>query len=235
MQTSPTPAGEIIPRYPHPSLTVDVVVFSVLQDCLQVLLIKRGKEPYRGSWALPGGFVEMDESLDDAALRELQEESGLSYAYLEQLYTYGEPERDPRGRVVSVAYFALAPRDAAGLVHSGSDASHVCWYPVDGLPSLAFDHGEILAYALRRLRYKLEYSAVGFELLPEAFTLSEIQRVYEIILGEVLDKRNFRRRIQKAGIIEPIPEQRTGERRPAQLYRYREDAVAEVKARRLFP
>ena len=235
MQPLHTSTGEITQRYPSPSLTVDVVVFSVLQDCLQVLLIQRSREPFRGSWALPGGFVEIDESLDDAALRELREETGLSYAYLEQLYTYGEPRRDPRGRVVSVAYFALAPRDAAGLVHSGSDVSHVCWYPVDGLPSLAFDHGEILAYALRRLRYKLEYSAVGFELLPEAFTLSEIQRVYEIILGEKLDKRNFRRRIQQAGIIEPIPEQRAGERRPAQLYRYQEDAVAEVKARRLFP
>jgi 8-oxo-dGTP diphosphatase len=235
MQPSGLSTGDIARRYPTPALTVDVVIFCVLQDCLQVLLIQRGREPFRGLWALPGGFVEIDEALDDAALRELQEETGLSYAYLEQLYTYGDPGRDPRGRVVSVAYFALAPRDAAGLVRGGSDASHAAWFPVDALPSLSFDHGEIMAYALRRLRYKLEYSAVGFELLPEAFTLSEIQRVYEMILGEKLDKRNFRRRIQQAGIIEPIPERRAGERRPAQLYRYREDAVAEVKARRLFP
>ena len=235
MQPSGFSTGNVTHGYPTPSLTVDVVVFCILQDCLQVLLIQRGREPFRGFWALPGGFVEIDESLDDAALRELQEETGLSYAYLEQLYTYGEPGRDPRGRVVSVAYFALVPRDAAGLVRSGSDASQAGWFPVDALPTLSFDHGEIMAYALRRLRYKLEYSAVGFELLPEAFTLSEIQRVYEIILGEKLDKRNFRRRILQAGIIEPIPERRAGERRPAQLYRYREDAVAEVKVRRLFP
>ncbi len=223
--------------YPHPrpALTVDVVIFTLRENRLHVLLIQRADEPFAGMWALPGGFVRMEESLEDAALRELQEETGLQQAYLEQLYTYGELERDPRGRVVTVTYFALIPADAPIRAEGGSDASQAGWFPIDELPRLAFDHAEIANYALRRLRYKLEYSAVGFELLPESFTLSEIQRTYEMILGETLDKRNFRRRILEAGIIEATPHMRSGEGRPARLYRYREDAVAEVKARRLFP
>jgi 8-oxo-dGTP diphosphatase len=175
----------------------------------------------------------MEEGLENAALRELNEETGVEEAYLEQLYTYGDPGRDPRGRVVTVAYFALIPAGTPVRFEGGSDARQACWYLVDQLPPLAFDHTEIIAYALRRLRYKLEYSAVGFELLPGEFTLSEIQHTYEMILGEMLDKRNFRRRILEAGIIEPTPHMRGGEGRPARLYRYRADAVA-GKARRLF-
>jgi 8-oxo-dGTP diphosphatase len=186
-------------------------------------------------WALPGGFVQMQESLEEAACREMEEETGVREAYLEQLYTYGDPERDPRGRVVSVAYFALIPADAPVRKEGGSDARTAEWHRIDDIPQLAFDHEQIVSYALRRLRYKLEYSAVGFELLPEQFTLSELQTTYEIILGEKLDKRNFRRRILDAGVIEATPHKRTGEGRPARLYRYRDDAVAEVKARRLFP
>lgn len=222
-------------EHPRPALTVDVVIFTLRADRLQVLLVRRAEEPYADQWALPGGFVQMDESLETAAARELEEETGIQGAYLEQLYTFGEPERDPRGRVVSVAYFALIPAGAQARAAGGSDASAAQWFPIDALPSLAFDHAEILAYALRRLRYKLEYTAVGFELLPKEFTLRELQHTYEIILGENLDKRNFRRRILEAGIIEATPQKRTGEGRPARLYRYREDAVAEVKARRLFP
>ena len=150
--------------------------------------------------------------------------------YLEQLYTYGDPSRHPARRVVSVVYFSLIPSDAFC-----APAEPVTWFPVDDLPALALDTADILAYAVRRLRYKLEYSAAGFELLPEFFTLSELQRTYEMILGERLDKRNFRRRILQAGIIETTTQRRSGEGRPAQLYRYRPDAVAEVKARRLFP
>lgn len=221
--------------YPRPSLTVDIVVFSLREARLQILLIERRDPPFAGCWALPGGFVRMEETLEAAALREMEEETGLAHAYLEQLYTYGEPERDPRGRVVSVAYFALIPADVAMRPEGGSDARAARWFPADELPSLAFDHAEIAAYALRRLRYKLEYSAVGFELLPEYFTLSELQTTYEIILGVGLDKRNFRRRILDAGIIEATETRRGGEGRPARLYRYRPDAIAEVKARRLFP
>jgi 8-oxo-dGTP diphosphatase len=222
-------------EYPRPALTVDIVTFTLRESQLQVLLVKRAKPPFAGDWALPGGFVEMDETLEAAAGRELEEETGLSQAYLEQLYTYGDPERDPRGRVVSVAYFALIKATAPVRQEGGSDAAAARWWPVDDLPALAFDHAAILAYALRRLRYKLEYTAVGFELLPDLFTLSEIQHTYEMILGETLDKRNFRRRILEAGIIEPSEHLRGGEGRPARLYRYRPDAVAEVKARRLFP
>jgi 8-oxo-dGTP diphosphatase len=221
--------------HPRPALTVDIVIFTLRDERLQVLLVKRRSEPFAGAWALPGGFVEMDESLEDAAGRELEEETGVQEAYLEQLYTYGEPGRDPRGRVVSVAYFALIPADARVQIEGGSDATEARWFPVESLPELAFDHAEIASYALRRLRYKLEYSAVGFQLLPGEFTLSELQHTYEIILGERLDKRNFRRRILDAGIIEKTPNTRAGEGRPAQLYRYRPDDVAEVKARRLFP
>ncbi len=222
-------------EYPRPAVTVDVVAFTVRQARLQVLLIQRQRPPFAGAWALPGGFVGMDEPLEAAAERELAEETGVSGAYLEQLYTYGDPHRDPRGRVITVAYFALIPADAPVRAEGGDDAAQARWFPVDDLPPLAFDHADIIAYALRRLRYKLEYTAVGFQLLPETFTLTELQRVYEIILGEKLDKRNFRRRILQSGVIEPTPHYRSGEGRPARLYRYREDAVAEVKARRLFP
>jgi 8-oxo-dGTP diphosphatase len=222
-------------EYPRPALTVDVVIFTLRENRLYALLVQRGDPPYAGMWALPGGFVNLDESLEAAASRELEEETGIQQGYLEQLYTYGEPGRDPRHRTVTVAYFALIPADAPFRAEGGDDARQARWWPVDCLPELAFDHNEIVGYALRRLRYKLEYTALGFELLPDEFTLSEIQHTYEMILGEKLDKRNFRRRILGAGIIEPTPHLRGGEGRPARLYRYRPDAVAEVKARRLFP
>jgi len=222
-------------EYPRPAVTADIVVFTVRENQLDVLLIQRKEAPFAGMWALPGGFVNMNEPLEDAAQRELEEETGLKEGYLEQLYTYGDPDRDPRGRVITVAYFALIAAGASFQPEGGSDASRADWHSVNELPSLAFDHAEIIAYAVRRVRYKLEYSAVGFELLPEEFTLTELQTTYEIILGEKLDKRNFRRRILEAGIIEATSHMRTGEGRPARLYRYRDDAVAEVKARRLFP
>lgn len=221
--------------HPRPELTVDVVIFTLRDEQLSVLLVKRARPPFQGYWALPGGFVEMDERLENAAARELEEETGVQDAYLEQLYTYGEPGRDPRGRVISVAYFALLPKNALAHEEAGSDAAQLGWFAVGSTPELAFDHDQILNYALRRLRYKLEYSAVGFQLLPDTFTLTELQHTYEIVLGEPLDKRNFRRRILQAGIIEPTQQVRSGEGRPAKLYRYRPDAVAEVKARRLFP
>lgn len=222
-------------EYPRPALTVDVVIFTLRENHLQALLIQRGEPPFAGMWALPGGFVRMDESLESAAQREMQEETGLKEAYLEQLYTYGEPQRDPRGRVVTVAYFSLIPADAPVRHEGGNDACQAAWFRVDSLPTLAFDHAGIIDYALRRLRYKLEYTAACFELLPEEFSLSELQHTYEMILGETLDKRNFRRRILESTIIEPTEHMRGGEGRPARLYRYRADAVAEVKARRLFP
>lgn len=220
-------------QYHYPAITVDVILFTLREQDLQVLLVRRKNPPFEGRWAIPGGFVEAAESLDAAARRELEEETGLRDLYLEQLYTFGDPKRDPRGRVITVAYFALAP--APLVVQAGDDASDARWWSVYKLPLLAFDHAKILRYALQRLRYKLEYTAVGFQLLPPSFTLTEIQNAYEIILGEPLDKRNFRRRILEAEVIEETGVVTVSRGRPAKLYRFRDDAVAEVKARRLFP
>jgi 8-oxo-dGTP diphosphatase len=215
-------------------VAIDVVIFALRDDDLQVLLICRRRWPCEGAWAIPGGFVGLDESLEKAAVGKLEEETGLTDVFLEQLYTFGKPGRDPRDRVITVAYFAVI--QATSIVpRAADDAEHVRWWSIYDLPPLAFDHADILSYALTRLRYKLEYTAVGFELLPEVFTLTELQTAYEIVLGEELDKRNFRRKILGAEVIEATGEYRTGEGRPAQLYCYREDAVAEVKARRLFP
>jgi len=224
----------LLEDYPRPSVTVDVIIFTLRGDELQALLIRRRNPPFKGMWAIPGGFVSVDESLEEAALRELEEETGVRDVYLEQLYTFGSLGRDPRGRVITVAYFALVPADAVHPL-AGSDATETRWWPVYDLPELAFDHNDILDYAFQRLRYKLEYTAVGFELLPETFTLSELQTAYEVVLGEELDKRNFRRKILSADVIEETGDYHTGEGRPARLYRFRDDAVAEVKARRLFP
>jgi 8-oxo-dGTP diphosphatase len=218
----------------RPLITVDVVAFTLRDSDLQVLLVRRPGWPCAGLWAIPGGSIGGDEALEAAARRRLEEETGLADVYLEQLYTFGAPDRDPRGRVITIVYFAVVP--ATGIVpRAAEDADRVRWWSMYQLPPLAFDHAEILSYALTRLRYKLEYTAVGFELLPETFTLTELQSAYEVVLGEELDKRNFRRKILDAGVIEPGGGYRSGEGRPARLYRYREDAVAEVKARRLFP
>lgn len=217
----------------RPSVTVDIVIFTLRDDDLQVLLVKRKAAPYANRWAIPGGFVSKNERLDDAARRELEEETSVRDVYLEQLYTFGDPKRDPRERVITVAYFALVPAPLA--IAAGGDAADARWWSMYRLPKLAFDHAEILDYALTRLRYKLEYTAVGFQLLPETFTLTELQKAYEIILGIELDKRNFRRKILDAQVIEETGEYRTGEGRPAMLYRYRPDAIAETRARRLFP
>lgn len=222
-------------QYERPSVTVDVVIFALRDQDLKVLLIQRKHPPFADYWAIPGGFVDMQESLEAAALRELEEETGVRDVYIEQLYTFGQPDRDPRTRVITVAYFALVPDMALASLQAGTDAADARWWSIYALPPLAFDHAGILDYALTRLRYKLEYSAVGFELLPEKFTLSELQSAYEVILGEKLDRGNFRKKLRKAVVVEPTRESRTTGGRPARLYRFRDDAVAEVKARRLFP
>ena len=235
MLTTETLTGYDPNRYERPSVTVDVVIFSLINNQLQVLLVKRKYAPFADVWAIPGGFVRIDEPLEDAAARELAEETGVTNVYIEQLYTFGSPGRDPRTRVVTVTYFALVPQDA--IKHRpGDDASETAWFPMSDLPELAFDHDEILSYAQTRVRYKLEYTSVGFQLLPDMFTLTELQKAYEIILGEALDKRNFRRKILASDVLEETGEKKKeGEGRPAMLYRYRDDAVAEVKTRRLFP
>jgi 8-oxo-dGTP diphosphatase len=200
-------------------VTVDIVIFTLRGGSLQVLLVKRGVPPFAGQYAIPGGFVRGDESLKEAALRELHEETGVRNVFLEQLYTFGDPQRDPRGRVITVAYYALTASDKLSLV-AGADAAEAQWFPASRVPPLAFDHKSILHYALERLRNKLEYTTVGFHLLPEKFTLGELQAVYEAILGRPLDKRNFRRKLALLGILKPLREwQRTG-RKPAQLFRF---------------
>lgn len=205
--------------HPHPAVTADVAVFTVRNDELQVLLIKRALKPFQGEWALPGGFVGPEEGLQAAAARELQEESGVSGVYLEQLFTFGEPDRDPRERVITVAYYALIPSDTVEL-KAASDAEGVAWFSVDKSPELAFDHDEILEMALDRLKAKLEYSTIALQLMPEAFTLTELQHVYELIAREAIDKRNFRKRILAFDVIEPTgDEKREGPHRPAKLYR----------------
>lgn len=215
-------------------LEVRFVAFSLRDDHLHVLLAPAASA-LPNLWEIPGAPFQPDLSIEDTAAGRLEELTGLRESYLEQLYTYGEPGRYPGGQRVSVAYFALIPAGMAQTQLLNQDAAQSRWFPADQLPTLAGDHAEILAYAMRRLRYKLEYSAVGFQLLPETFTLSELQKTYEMILGEDLDKRNFRRRILEADIIEETDQFRTGEGRPARLFRYRADAVAEVKTRRLFP
>src|SRR5579859_606689 len=207
-------------KYERPSVTVDVVMMSLRQRDLQVLLVKRRSWPYEGMWAIPGGFVNMDESLETAARRELQEETSVQDVYLEQLYTFGDPGRDPRTRVITVVYFALLDSERL-QVKAGDDAADVSWFSVYHLPPLAFDHAKILQYALDRLRGKLQYTQIAFNLLPEQFTLRELQRVYEIILHCKLDKRNFRKKILSTGILEDTGEKKMeGTHRPARLYRF---------------
>ena len=206
-------------EYPHPAVTVDIVIFTVRNDALKVLLIKRAFEPFQGEWALPGGFVNLDESLEEAARRELEEETGVSGVYLEQLYTFGQPDRDPRERVITVAHYALIPSDKLEL-RAATDAEGVSWYGIDELPELAFDHPKILQMAMQRLAAKLEYSTIAFQLMPESFTLTELQHVYELIGREPIDKRNFRKRVLALGVMEETGEEkREGPHRPAKLYR----------------
>lgn len=209
--------------YPSPSVTADCVVFGITfatdGPALRVLLIERAEAPFEGALALPGGFVRIAETVDDAARRELREETGLENVFLEQLYTFGALDRDPRGRVVSVAYYALVNL-ADHRVRSGTDARDARWVAVQDARDLAFDHDRILAAALERLRGKVRYQPIGFEMLPERFKLSQLQALYEAILGRELDKRNFRKRILAMGLLAQAGEERGVPHRAARLYRF---------------
>jgi 8-oxo-dGTP diphosphatase len=229
--------GTYVYEYPRPAVTVDIILFTFYAGDLKVLLIQRKGEPFKAKWALPGGFVGMDEDLSVAARRELAEETSVTDVYLEQLYTFGQPDRDPRGRVITVAYFALLSADqTAGLqLQSSSDADDVRWWSMYALPELAFDHARILDYAMQRLRWKLEWTALGFLLLPAEFTLSELQKVYERVLDEPLDKRNFRRKMLATDVLEETGNIREGDHRPAKLYRFTATAIELEQARRRFP
>jgi 8-oxo-dGTP diphosphatase len=215
-------------EYARPALTVDCVVFGLDADDLRVLLIQRALAPFEGQWALPGGFVRIEETLEEAARRELEEETGLGKVFLEQLYTFGAVDRDPRERIVSVAYYALVNlRDHR--VHAATDARDAAWFGVNDVPHLAFDHGDILQTALERLRGKLRYQPIGFELLPKKFTLSQLQHLYELVLERELDKRNFRKRVLAMDLlIETEDVERDVAHRAARLYRF-----DETKYRRL--
>ncbi len=206
-------------QYSRAALTVDCVVFGFDDGALKVLLIQRGLEPFKDEWALPGGFVRVSETIDEAARRELEEETGLSGVFLEQLYTFGAVDRDPRERVVSVAYYALVKLSDM-RTQAATDAADARWFPAAKTPRLAFDHAAILTAALDRLRGKLRWQPVGFELLPPGFTLSQLQHLYETVLGTTLDKRNFRKKVLGLDLLIPLPEKSDSPGRPAQLFRF---------------
>jgi 8-oxo-dGTP diphosphatase len=218
-------------KYPRAALTVDCVVFGFDEGELNVLLIERGLQPFKGRWALPGGFVRVDETLDEAARRELAEETGLKNVFLEQLYTFGVVDRDPRERVVSVAHYALV-KLSDHRAKAATDAANAQWFPVSKLPKLAFDHTEILRTALARLQGKVRYQPIGFELLPEKFTLSQLQHLYEAVLETELDKRNFRKKVLSFGLLVPLKEtQMVGRHRPAQLFKFDVDKYKKLRKR----
>lgn len=214
--------------YPRPATTTDCVVFGLDEDDVKVLLIKRGLAPFKGKWALPGGFIQPGEDPDQCARRELAEETGLTDVYLEQLYTFGHPKRDPREHVVTIAYYALVNLIAHPPT-ADTDAIDAAWFPFDEIPRLAFDHVDILDVARQRLRAKLRYSPVAFELLPEKFTLPEAQNLFERVLDTTLDKRNFRKKLLKLGIlIETDEVQQDSARRAARLYQFDRSAYNDL-------
>ena len=207
--------------YPHPAVAVDIAVFTVENDGLAVLLIQRAAEPFRHYWALPGGFVGPAESLKRAAWRELREETGVQAGFLEQFGAFGRPDRDPRERVISIAYYALIPRERL-TIRAASDAVAAHLFDVGQLPELAFDHATILRRARERIRERWDDAVVALQLMPASFTLSELQCAQELMRGAPLDKSNFRRRILATDLIEPTGEtRRSGQHRPAALFRVR--------------
>lgn len=233
-------------KYPRPAVTVDCVVFGLDDEDLKVLLIQRAVEPFAGAWALPGGFVKMDESLEEGARRELEEETGITKLFLEQLYSFGDPGRDPRGRVITVAYYALV-KLSEHKTKAATDAQDARWFPVgavlakdpgrtkgrgaakgEAIP-LAFDHERIVRTAVERLRGKVRYQPIGFELLPKKFTLTQLQRLYETVLEREIDKRNFRKKILAMNLLEPLDEWQEGvSHRAPQLFRFDERRYKEL-------
>lgn len=216
-------------KYPHPAVATDCVIFGFDGMSIKVLLILRGIEPYKGQWALPGGFVGIDESAEECARRELQEETGLDGVSVEQFHTFSDINRDPRERVISIAYYALVKLSE---VRGGDDASKAQWFSYNDIPSLAFDHDCILRMALRHLRDRICFEPVGFDLLPEVFTMTELQRLYEAILGVKFDRRNFYNKMLKLGVLtsaEPRPE--NASRRIPSKYRFNAEKYAELKQR----
>ena len=204
-------------QYPHPAVTVDACLFTILDDQLKILLIKRGLDPYKGDWAIPGGFVHMDESLDQAVQRELQEETGATGFNFEQFGTFGQVDRDPRERVITVAYFALAPAEHVTL-KADTDADEAAWFPISALPDLAFDHAGIIDKAVKRVRAEITDSTTAFDFLPGKFTISDVRQVFECVQGHPIDKRNFQKQLLAGELIRQVGEKRQGPHRPAELY-----------------
>ena len=215
-------------EFPRVLLAVDAVVFAYDEE-LKILLIKRGIEPFKGEWALPGGFLRVDETLEEAVKRELKEETNIDQLYLEELQSFSSVDRDPRDRVVSVAYYALVNLENY-KIKADTDASDVKWFSFNDIPKLYFDHKLIIEKAIERLRNKIEYKPIGFELLPEFFTITQIQNLYEVIFGKQLDKRNFRKKLLKTELlIETKKIDSEGVKRPAKLYKFNKEKYHELE------
>ena len=214
-------------KYPHPSVTTDCVIFGFDGSNLKVLLVQRGIEPYKGRWAFPGGFLRMDESAEEGALRELREETGLQGAYIKQFHTFSDPKRDPRERVITIAYYALVKlQDVIG----GDDAAQARWFALNEVPSLAFDHAQILRRAEQELRKQIHFEPIGFELLPEKFTMKELQQLYEAILNVKFDRRNFYNKMLHLGILTQLDETvKNSPKKEAFLYRFNPEMYEEMK------
>ena len=214
-------------KYPHPSVATDCVIFGFDGGKLKVLLVERGLEPYKGRWAFPGGFVKMDESCEEGALRELEEETALKGTYVQQFHTYSDPNRDPRERVITVAFFALVRIQE---VEAGDDANKAQWFAIDEVPQLAFDHDVILRDALKRLRERIHFQPIGFELLPEKFTMRQLQNLYEAILDVHFDRGNFSKKMLHFNILTPLEETvRPTPKREARLYRFNKESYDDLK------
>lgn len=211
-------------QYETPFVTVDIVVFTIVERTIKVLLLQRQNDPYKGYWSIPGGFINVGETLEDAAARWLQERTTVNNIYLEQLYAFGQPDRDPRARIITVAYYALVSYETLTPQGRSNPREGTHWFDVYDLPNLAFDHNKIVTTALKRLKERLKTSPIAFQLVGEKFTLTELQRVYELILNRPLDKRNFRKKMLSAGILDEIGETKMeGYHRPAQLYVFRDE------------
>ena len=215
-------------KYPHPAVTTDCVIFGYdVREGLSVLLVQRGIDPYKGRWACPGGFLKMDEDADTGARRELMEETGFEAGSITQFGAFTEVHRDPRERVITIAYMALVRK---GSVQGGDDAADARWFPVSSVPPLAFDHDRILRIALERLKEQIHFRPVGFELLPEVFTLPQLQALYESILGVRFDRRNFASKMLKLGLLQPTGDRPEGAaRRIPQTYRFNAQKYDELK------
>lgn len=216
-------------KYPHPSVTTDCVIFGFDSVKLKVLLVERGMAPYKGRWAFPGGFLNMDESAEEGALRELKEETGLEGAYIRQFHTFSAPQRDPRERVITIAYYALVKMQE---VKGGDDASDARWFALDEVPPLAFDHDQILRKAEKTLRQQIHFEPVGFELLPEKFTIKQLQNLYEAILDMRFDRRNFYNKMRRLGMLELTGDTANpSQRREANLFSFNAEKYAELKSK----